>query len=100
MAQTISQQDEKAVLKTLRKGAKSVTSSYDISERTGVPQRSVGFVVSRLRKQGKPIGSIHGEGYFIIRNQQELEDTVAHIAKRKAGIDQTIKSLRDGFAGK
>jgi len=93
----LGEQDEKRLLKHLKRGSQNVTSSYALADTLAIPQKSIGFVVNRLRRQGHPVGSIHGEGYYLIKTEAELEATVAHIAKRKIGIDQTIKALRHGF---
>lgn len=74
-------------------GRSGVRSSYDLSRELGVNQRAIGFMVSNLRQQGYLIGSVHGEGYFLINTQEELDSTINHIARRKAGIDRTIKAL-------
>lgn len=81
-------------------GSGSPMSSYEVAAAMGVPQRSVGFMVSRLRKLGYPIGSVHGEGYYLIETREELEATIDHIERRKRGIDQTVDALRYGFTHK
>lgn len=87
------------LLKLLRKGARRIRSSYELADILGVSQRNIGFMVSRLRKDGNPIGSIHGLGYYIISTEEELAATVEHIERRKKGIDQTIKNLTEAYRG-
>lgn len=68
-----------------------------LARKLGVPQRTIGFMVSRLRQHGFLVGSIHGEGYYLIQTEDELDDTIRHIEKRKAGIDRTLNALRTAF---
>ena len=69
-------------------------SSYDLARSAGIPQRSVGFAVNRLRRQGILVGSVHGEGYYLIETASELAETLEHIERRKRGIDLTLAALR------
>lgn len=85
------------LLSLLRLGKGKVRSSHELSRLIGEPQKSIGFAVSALRQEGHAIGSVHGEGYYLIETVEELEETIAHISKRKAGIDRTIAALRSGF---
>lgn len=87
------------LLKLLRRGARRIRSSYELADILGVSQRHIGFMVSRLRKSGHAIGSVHGLGYYIISNDAELAATVEHIQRRKKGIDETIKNLTEAYRG-
>lgn len=89
--------DGEIMIELLRHGRNNVRSSYALAEELGVPQRTVGFAVNRLRKAGHLIGSVHGEGYYLIDTPEELAETIEHIEKRKAGIDATVASLRASF---
>ena len=79
-------------------GISSIRPGHEIAKALGVHQRSVGFMVGRLRKAGCPIGSVHGGGYYLIQTDEELEDTVAHIEGRKRGIDATVAALREAHS--
>lgn len=92
------QRDDDCLLGLLKGGRRNVRSSYDLARHVGISQRSVGFSVNRLRRRGHPIGSVHGEGYYLIETEAELAATIDHIERRKRGIDQTIAALREGFA--
>lgn len=87
-----------ALLKLLKPGKRSVMSSYELARRIGVNQRAVGFMVSDLRLGGEPVGSVHGEGYYIIESPDELAETIEHIERRKRGIDRTVQALISGFS--
>lgn len=84
----------------LKRGKANVKSSYELAYLTDIPQREIGFVVSDLRKQGYLIGSVHGQGYYLIETEEELEHTIGHISKRKAGIDATIKALEESWGSR
>lgn len=86
------------VLAALRPGRAAVTSSYAIARQVGMPQRSVGFAVNRLRREGHLIGSVHGEGYYLIETETELAETLEHIEVRKRGIDRTLRALTESWA--
>lgn len=78
-------------------GRDEARSSYDLASELGIGQRKVGFMVNKLRAEGHLIGSLHGQGYFMIRTWDEYVDTMAHIEKRKQGIDKTLSSLRGAW---
>jgi biotin operon repressor len=88
---------DNTLLSKLEPGAERVKSSYVLARETGVAQRAIGFMVNRLRREGHLIGSIHGEGYYLIATEDELDSTIAHIEARKVGIDQTIEALEDAW---
>lgn len=75
-------------------GRAHLRSSYDLARRAGIPQRSIGFAVNELRRQGVLVGSVHGEGYYLIETAAELAETLEHIERRKRGIDLTLAALR------
>lgn len=85
------------LLAHLRLGKSGVRSSHELSVLAGIRQRSVGFVVSDLRRGGTLVGSAHGEGYYLISNERELHDTMDHIEARKRGIDMTLDALRNAW---
>jgi biotin operon repressor len=57
-------------------------------------QRAIGGVVHRAREMGVAVGSVHGEGYYIIETDEELEETIAHIERRARGLRETVELLR------
>ena len=90
--------EDEYLLRFLRNGKAGIRSSYELASCMGVGQKTIGFKVSSLRKKGYLIGSVHGEGYYFISSQDELDETVAHIERRKAGIDRTISALNGAWS--
>jgi|SRR6185503_10108615 len=87
-----------AFLASLGHGRDDVRSSYWLAGRIGVGQRSVGFIANAARRQGHLVGSVHGEGYYLIETQDELDATISHIEIRIAGIQRTIMQLRHSWS--
>lgn len=86
-----------SLLELLGEGKDAARSSFDLAQKLEVNQRAIGFMVSRLRKAGHLIGSVHGGGYYLITSRAELDETIHHIEIRKRGIDATIAALRGSF---
>ncbi len=81
----------------LGRGREAIKGGHQIAGELGISQRAVGGVVHRAREMGVPVGSVHGEGYYIIENEGELEETIAHIERRARGLRETVELLRIGW---
>ncbi len=96
-AKSTREEQGERLLRHLRRGRLQVRSSHSLARLIGVHQRSVGFIVSGLRREGVLVGSVHGEGYYIIQTQEELDETMGHIAARKRGIDMTLDAISSAW---
>ncbi|SIS00168.1 hypothetical protein SAMN05421858_5101 [Haladaptatus litoreus] len=50
-----------------------------------------------IHKRNIPIGSGHN-GYWVMESEDELEDTIAQLTRRKQGITARQEKLVEGFA--
>jgi hypothetical protein len=82
-----------AFVASLEPGKDRCRSSYEIARDLGIAQRSVGFVANYARRRGHLVGSVHGEGYYLIVTEGELDETIRHIRGRVSGINTTIAAL-------
>jgi hypothetical protein len=89
-----------AFIASLGLGRDACRSSYSISRQIGTPQRSIGFIANAARRGGHLVGSVHGEGYYLIETRDEFDATISHIAGRVAGIQRTIGCLEDSWSAR
>jgi hypothetical protein len=88
-----------AFIASLGLGRDACRSSYSISRQIGTPQRSIGFIANAARRGGHLVGSVHGEGYYLIETRDEFDATISHIAGRVAGIQRTSRMPRGLLVG-
>lgn len=79
------------MLPLLQPGVSNLVSSYELARILGINQRVVGGLVKRLRDTGHLIGSTHGEGYYLVTNENEYLSTRDHLHARIAGGLKTIE---------
>lgn len=82
---------EEIILKHI--GKKNAISARDISKSVGIRDNDT-FINTRtlirklMKKRQLPIGANEKWGYFIIANQQELDDYVKTLERREKGITE------------
>lgn len=81
------------LLPLLASGKENIRGSHELAAMLGVNQRSIGFMVSKLRRLGHLVGSVPSKGYYMIENMDEYRETYDHIAGRKRGIDLTLEAM-------
>ena len=92
--------NERRVLRKLVQDHKgrdnAVTQSY-LADALGIPTSTVRSELRRLREERNiPIGNLR-DGYFVIRNESELQDYVGHINSEIASKRKTIEHTLEAF---
>lgn len=80
-------------------GMEDAISSKDLAERVGTDPSTVRNWISDLRRQGWPIGSKPGMGYFLIRSDGEFRDVMAAMEERRESTAETMAALSSAFYG-
>lgn len=79
-------------LEQYHKGASNAATSRELELAFSIKGIQIRQMVNALRREGVPIGS-SGAGYFFSDSEQEVRDTIAHLAGRISGIAAAIRGL-------
>lgn len=71
--------------------------SREIENKTSLAGAEIRCILHELRLSKHPIGS-DGDGYFLARNEAELEHTKAQLMSRATKIIEVVKALDGCFA--
>lgn len=65
----------------------------DIASLTGIKQRNVRIIIQELRNMGVPIACIPKDGYWIVKNSQDLMPTINMLKNTRDTLNDTINAL-------
>lgn len=93
--------DMQKLKKVLRKGKNLAKKADKLQRETGIKsgrtQEPIRSLIKRLIKSGLPIGSLPKYGYWIIKNNKELEEVIENLKNRNKGVNNRIKEIREAF---
>lgn len=95
MARIINQSDKVRVLEIIqsRKGPNEAIGS----EHFGLNGGTVRGIVQQLRREGYPICTETGKGYYYASTSKEVLDTINYIQALQQGLQVTLKALNNTY---
>jgi transposase len=80
-------------------GMEDGISAKQLAQRVDAHPSTVRNWIEDLRRQGWPIGSKNGYGYFLIASDEEFRAVMASMEERRASTAETMSALAGAFYG-
>lgn len=80
-------------------GMDEAISAKQLAERVDAHPSTVRNWIEELRRQGWPIGSKNGYGYFLIQSDDEFQAVMASLEDRRASTAETMSALASAHYG-
>jgi len=104
MSQAAENQHHAGLARTIRVlqrhvGIEEGISASQLAKRVDAHPSTVRNWIEDLRRQGWPIGSINGYGYFLMASEDDFRAVMASLEKARASKAETMSALAGAFYG-
>lgn len=104
MSQAAESQHHAGLARTIRVlqdhvGIKEGISQSQLAEEVDVHVSTLRNWIEQLRREGWPIGSINGYGYFLMSSEDDFRAVMASLEKARASKAETMSALASAYYG-